>query len=279
MKKLIIDIKDGYAIAAASGDSGQDFIKIDFDEIDFTAEPDGSSPPGLFDFSSGHLTDFYNQADQIVLAVPIRFSLVKSIAISLAAVKKYGDDFLQWEARQQIPEELGKFITGLKKIGESFDGKFGKYLFYASPEDFIEVLMNFVAPDSKENLVLDSEAVGLFNALNLAADKSGFSAAISLEHDGASVVLSRDGEFLAGRFISGENPNLSDEIMFYIMGHAPDDTKPRVLICGDITQIRHFGSINWAEELKIPNSLDLVDKTGQGHPGAFVAAAGLLINV
>jgi hypothetical protein len=63
------------------------------------------------------------------------------------------------------------------------------------------------------------------------------------------------------------------------MGQALEDKKPHVLICGDINHISNLGSISWAERLKIPGSLNLINKPESGNPDVFVTAAGLIMNI
>ncbi|GEM_PF-2043588 len=279
MKKIAFDIKDGYAAIVTGGDLEPEFIMIGFDEADFAddSENESSVPKNLFALGDERLASLYSLADQALLAVPMRFSLVKSLSIDQAAVEKYGSDFLQWEAKQQLPDELGQFISGFSKLGESYDGLFGNYLYYAVPRDFIEGLLNFAVPDTEKKPALSSEALGLFNVINLAMNQNGFGAAISLEHDGASIALSHDGVFLGGRFIAGEKPTLGDEIKYYIMGHAPEDLRPNVLICGDMNKIDSIGAVTWAEILKIPDSLKTAVKSGKASPELFTAAAGLIM--
>jgi len=224
LKKLALDIKDNYAAIATGGDFEPEFIIINFDEADFADDSENESPgyKNLFALGGDRLAKLYSEADQALLAVPMRFSLVKPLSIDQAAVENYGSDFLQWEAKQQLPEELGQFIFGFSKLGESYDSKFGNYLYYAVPRDFIDELLNFAVPEIEKKR--------LFNVINLAMDQKGFGAAISLEHDGASVVISHDGVFQSGRFITGEESTLDDEIMYYVMGHTPEDIRPNVLI-------------------------------------------------
>ena len=285
MKKLAIDIKDNYAVVVAGGDFKPEFIKIDFGEIDFTpSDENDNAPPCLFDMGNTRIAELYKEADQAVLSTPMRFSLVKSLSIDQAGIAGYGDDFLRWEAFQQLPEELGQFIFGFKKLGESYDNKYGNYLYYAAPQEFMENLLNFASPDPENKPVLGSEALGLLNIINTATDNKGFCAAISIEQDGASVILSRDGVFISARFIQGEKPEsqdasaLGDEIMYYILSQAPEDIKPGVLICGDLNQIDTIGVVDWADMLVIPDNLKPLIMPGVGGPGPFTAAAGLIIN-
>lgn len=280
MNKLAIDIKDGYAVIAAGGDFEPEFIKIDFKESDFigNSENDDSDMPGLFDLGGEHAIKLYDEADEITLIVPMRFSLVKPVSISQAAIKTYGDEFLKWEAFQQLPEELGRFTFGFNKLAESYDSKVIKYMYYAVPSDFIEVLKDFAAPDSAKKISLDSEAMGQFNMINHITNSSSFCTAISLEHDGASIVISNNGDFLSGRFIGREKSNLADEIAFYIMGHASEGITPQALICGDLNQLDAIGKISWAEMLNVPESISKIKKPELVPTGVFAAVAGLLMS-
>lgn len=274
---MAIDIKDGYAVIAAGGDFEPEFIKIDFKESDFVdnSEQNNSDMPGLFDLGGEHAIELYNKADEIALAVPMRFSLVKPVSICQTAIKAYGDEFLNWEASQILPEELGHFTHNFSKLAQSYDNKFIKYMYYAVPSDFIEVLKDFAVPDSAKRITLSSEAIGLINMINHISNNHGFNAAISLEHDGASIVMSNNGDFLSGRFINADKSNLFDEIAFYIMGYAPDGVTPRALICGDLSQLAGISNISWAEMLKMPESFDNIKKTDLVLTEVFAAVAGL----
>jgi hypothetical protein len=280
LKKLAIDVKDNFAVVVAGGDFRSEFIKIEFNESDFAGEDDRQDTmhPCLFDMGNDRIIQLYKEADQRIVSVPIRFSLVKPLSIDTVGIDKYGDDFLQWEATQQIPEDLGEFIFGFQKLRESFDGKIANYLYYASPRNFTDNLLNFASPDSEHKPALGSEAFGLLNIINSAAEREGLCAAISLEHDGVSVVLSRDGIFEGARFISAESVNIGEEIMYYILGQVPDDIAPRVLICGDLNQLELVGAMQWAEMLTIPDSLKPSIMSGVGGPGIFTTAAGLIID-
>ena len=277
MRKLAIDIKDGYAALAAGGDFEAEYIKIDFGETDFPGEDDSARPGptiNLFDIGQKHVLELCRNADRITLAAPMRFSLVKPVKVDMAAIELYDQEFLRWEARQQLPDEIGEFVAGFNKL--RVDQKRGqiKYLFYAVPRDFIEVLLGFVTFDQNRRPVLESEATGLYNILNLATDGTGVNAAVSLEHDGASVVIVRDQDFLAGRFIGGGRAILADEIMYYIHGFASEESEPGLLICGDSAYLDQLGKVSWARILDLPGSMaksagEVTDRR------AFAAVAGL----
>ncbi len=282
MKRLVIDIKDGYAVLAAGGDFRPEFIRLDFDEVDFSGDSgEGKSPSSLslFDIGDEHALEIYKQADQVILSVPMRFSMVKTVTVDLDAVKKYGDEFLQWEAKQQLPDELGQFAAGFKRLGKSFDNKRLRYMFYATPKDFIEVLSNFVTVEPDRKPILEPEALGLYNILNLVADNVGFNAAVSIEHDGAAIVIAQDGEFIAGRFIAGEKPTLAEEIMYFILTHAPEDIKPGLLIGGDLNHLDNLGNVAWAENLSFKKSLQSDILSALNDPEPFMAAIGLNMNL
>ncbi|MCP4580883.1 MAG: hypothetical protein GY839_04650 [candidate division Zixibacteria bacterium] len=274
MKKLTIDIKDGYAALA----TGEDFIKVDFDESDF-GETEGisSTSTGLIDFGGQEVIDLYNKADQIALTIPMRFSLIRPVSVDMAAIERYGDEYLQWESRQQLPHELGEFITGFYRLRESFDQKSLQYLFYASSKDFVDVLSNFVSPGDRSDPIIESEAFGLLRVLNLASDNRGFGAIVSLEQGGASVVVAHDGDFRAGRFIAGDSPSLGEEIMYYIIAHGTENDRPRLLVCGDLGFMDHLGTTEWAEKLDLPDTIGLTTRQGVSDPSKFVTIAGLTL--
>jgi hypothetical protein len=266
LKQLAIDLKDEYAAIAAGGDFDPEYFKIEFGEGDFD---DGDGTAHLLDIAGDRLRRLGQAADIVTLAIPMRYSLAKIIEIDSAGVAKFGDEFVRWEGLQQLPEELGDFRRGFYKLSDSFDKKKFKYFFYAVPEDFIARLEDFAAlPDGKK-LNLQSEATALFYSLNLAADFSGFDAAISLETEGASVVLSHDGDFIAGRFIKDFGGSLRDDIMYYVTGLSPEILKPQILVCGDLSLISKLGDLDWADILK----LDLRD--GLDKPEQYATAAGL----
>lgn len=278
MNKLVIDIKDGYAAIAANFESGQSYYKIEFNESDFIGDSGDSkslTSLGLFELADDNLRNLHSLSESTTLIVPIRFSMVKPVAIDKAGYDNLGDEFLTWEARQQLPEELGEFEEGFYKLRTSFDNKTYKFMFFASTKDFVDVLTKFVISDSSKKLNVKSEAIGLFNAVNLASDKKGLSAAISLEADGASVVIAHDGDFVAGKFIHGDNPTLGEEIMYYIFANSSGDIRPNVLICGDLDHIDHLGKLDWADRLQMPAEFGLQAADGIDEPMMYVAAAGV----
>lgn len=279
MNKLAVDIKDGYIILA-SGDSGhQDYLKIDVDETllggaDSTGQA-GST--GIFKLGNEQVTGLYNSADGFILSLPMRFSLIKPISIDLPAIEQFGEEFLAWEAHQQLPDELGQFRTGFYKLRESFDRKTYKYMFYAASRDFSDVLANFVSAGTDKVPQVESEAFGLLNIANLASGGQGLITAVSLEHDGAAVVVVHDGDFVAGRFITGDTPSLGEEIMYYTIAQSSEDTRPRLLVCGDLDNLDHLGSTSWAERVELPKSLNFGDNISDNDKTKFAVAAGLIM--
>jgi hypothetical protein len=280
LKKLIIDIKDGYAAIAAGGDFDPRFFKIEFEEQDFIGEMGETralNSLGLFKLGDEAANKLYTDAEQLALVLPMRFSLIKPISIDLPAIEILGDEFLSWEARQQLPEELGTFETGFYKLRKSFDNKTFKYMFYAASSDFVEVLARFIGADDTRKPTVESEAYGLYKAINLASNGHGVGAAISLEHDGAAVVVAHDGDFVGAKFIYGDSPALGEEIMYYVIASAPDDTQPNILICGDSDHLDHLGSINWANRLDPSQTPGLTAGTNQIDQSIYIVAAGLNI--
>jgi len=279
LKQLVVDIKDGYVILASGGDPEPGYYKLDFDEAQFgdaTGDQSNSSL-GMIGLGGEQIADLYNKVDKILLVVPLRFSLVKSVSVDLAAIELYGDEYLSWEALQQLPGELGEFATGFHKLRPSFDRKRLKYLFYASAKDFIDVLSKFVLSQTRLELKIESEAFGLLKVIELAPEKQGLCAALSLEQNGAAVVITQDGDFIAGKFIVGDNISLSEEIKYYIFAHSSADERPKLLICGDLAYLDNLGAIDWADILELPESLGLTTKAGVSDPSKFVVAAGLNI--
>jgi hypothetical protein len=278
LKRLVIDIKDGYAAIAAGGEFEKQFFKIEFEEADFIGESGETrslSSLGLFEIGEDEAKSLYEAADETVLVLPMRFSMVKPVSLEKAAVESMGDEILRWEAKQQLPDELGEFVTGFYKLRDSFDNKSYKYLFYASSKDFVDVLSKFVSSDPSKMPVVQSEAFGLYTAINLASDNQGLGAAISLEHDGAAVVVVHDGDFITGKFIYGDSPALGEEIMYYVVANMPEDTHPHVLICGDLSHVDCLGSLSWATRLYPPESMGLTPEKAANEPGIYIVAAGL----
>jgi len=278
LKKLIIDIKDGYAAIAGKDDENIGYYKIDFSEDDFIAEPENEAEtPSIIDFCDSELADFIIQADEIVLSVPIRFSLIKSIALDLKGLEKYGDTFKNWESSMQLPEDLGSFIHGFDKLGESYDSNFGNYFYFASPEEMIEVLKDFVQPKSTASLKMASEAIGLYRFLNSSNFNSGFCAAVSIEHDGAAIINTLDGMFLSGKFIKSDSQRMLDEIMYYVMPHCPDSLQPQLMICGDAGNIDLSSLQSWAHIVKSTNDNYQSTQPNFVDHGIYNAVSGLLL--
>ena len=278
MKKLIVDIKDGYAAIAAGGDFEAHYFKIEFEEKDFIGEMGETralNSVGLFKLGDESSNQLYQDADQIALVLPMRFSLIKPISIDLPAIETLGDEFLRWEAKQQLPDELGAFETGFYKLRKSFDNRSYKYMFYASSSDFVNVLAKFVSSDDSKKPTMESEAYGLYNAINLASDGQGLGAAISLEHDGAAVVVAHDGDFISAKFIYGDSPALGEEIMYFVIANAPGDMQPNILICGDLDHLDHLGSISWANKLEASQAMGLGSGQSAVDPSIYIVAAGL----
>jgi hypothetical protein len=264
LKKLAIDLKDNYATVAAGGDFEAEYFMIDFPDFD-----SGKESSQLLDIAGWRFQELCQQADQITLAVPMRYSLAKVIDIDSSGIAKYGDEFVRWEALQQLPGELGDFRSGFNRLGESFDKKKLKYFFYAVPEDFIGPLETFASLANGQKPILQSEAIALYHLLNQTTNYLGFNAAISLETEGAALVLSHDGDFMGGRHFKDTGGNLRDEVMYYIMGLCSEELKPQLLICGDLSQIHKLGDLTWAEILKF----ELINSLEQ--PEQFATVAGL----
>ena len=272
MKKLVIDIKDNYAVFVASGDFKLEFGKIDFNEADFK---DGPRTGKLLEIGGQKFKELYADAQEVVLIVPMRFSLTKIVEIDIAAIEIYGDEFLDWEARQQIPEKLGKFTFDFYKLGKSYDNKKIKYLFYAIPRELIDMLIIFATGSSGLKPILIPEAVGLFNALNLVSNKRGFNAVVALENDGSSVVLTSDGDFTSGKFIAGQGREKIKEIMYYVLCHNSENVKPPLLLCGDLSQVNNLEDFSWAELFKVKDAIGTDLKPELSNPEFFVTAAGI----
>jgi len=278
LKKLIIDIKDGYAAIAGSDDENVRYYKIDFSEDDFASKPENDMPiQTIIDFCNTELVDFISQAEDIVLSVPIRFSLIKTIALDLKGIEKYGDSFLSWESAMQLPDDLGSFIHGFDKLGENYDSSFHNYLYYASPEEMISVLRDFVQPESAARLTMASEAQGLYQFLNSAHADAGFYSAVSIEHDGAAIINTLDGMFLSGKFIKSDNKRILDEIMYYIMPHCPDSLQPHLMICGDPGNIDLSSLQNWADVIKVTDDNYKSSQPDFTNHGVYNAVSGLLL--
>ena len=264
MKKLAIDLKDNYAAIAASGEFGPVYLKIDFG--DFAGD---QAETRLVDIAGDRFRQLYLEAEKVSLVIPMRYSLAKIIEIDRAGIEKYGDDFLNWEASLQLPSELGDFRRDFYRLGESFDKKRYKYFFCATPQEFIRKLEEFASIPGAQKLQAQSEAMALYHALNLAADFSGLDAAISLEPEGASVVLSHDGDYLGGRYIRDNAGSLRDELMYFIIGTHLEDLRPKLLLSGDLNLIDKLGDLSWAETLK----LDI--ENGLAQAETYAAAIGL----
>lgn len=278
MSKLVIDIKDGYVILVAGGDGPPEYLKIDIDEsaLSSTNATGSAAPVGLFDLGNQRASELYQAADQIILSLPMRFSLIKPLSIDIQALDQFGDEFLQWEAKRQLPDELGQFRTGFHRLRESFDRKTCKYVFYAAARDFVDTLSNFVSGELKKAPLLESEAFGLFNIAYAATQGQGLVAAVSLEQDGAAVVIAHDGDFITGRFIPGDSPALGEEIMYYAIAHSADDIRAQLIVCGDMDYLDHLGSLSWADRMELPDSLGLSAILSGQDKGRFAVAAGLI---
>jgi hypothetical protein len=264
LKKIAIDLKNDYAALVAGGDFILESFKIDFGQHDLT-----DSENRLFKMAGDHVKQLCDETDIISLAVPMRYSMIKLVDIDLSGIEKYGKEFLNWEASQQLPDELGNFSYGFHLLGKSFDGKKVKYLFWAAPQEFIDRLVDFIALPDNTKLKLNSEAMGLYMALDKITTSTGLTAAIFLEPDGASVVISHDGDFIGAKFIKDSGLGLKDELVYYIYGISSESLKPQVLICGNPDSQNHLGDLTWAERLDF-EKLDLPQ-----NPEIFVTAFGL----
>jgi hypothetical protein len=81
---------------------------------------------------------------------------------------------------------------------------------------------------------------------------------VALDQEGASVVISHDGDFVAAKFIGNCGPALKDEVMYYIIGAGSEMLKPQILVCGQAARKTELGDITWADLLQI-NSPALLD--------------------
>jgi hypothetical protein len=264
LKKLSIDLKNDYAATVAGGDFVAEFIKIDFAQFDLT-----NSESRLYSMADDHFRQLFDQADIINLVVPMRYSMIKLIEIDTIGFERYGQDFLTWEAGQQLPEELGKFHYRFHLLGKSFDGKKIKMQFWAAPEALVDRLIEFSGLTDRRKLALGSEAMGLYLAIDKATESQGFNAAIILESDGASAVISHDGDFVGGKFILDSDGGLGDELMYYIFGASSETLRPQVLLGGDLSNRSRLGDFKWGDTL----NLELLPISP--NPEFFIAAYGL----
>jgi hypothetical protein len=221
-------------------------MKIDFGQMDFSDDSNR-----LFNLGGDRFRELCYQVESINLIVPMQYSMIKLLEIDNAGLEKYGQDFIDWEASQQLPEELGKFRFGYNRLGPSFDQQRVKYLFWAAPENLIGRLIDFLGLPEGLGLVCQSEAMGLYLALNHCSEHQGFNAAMAIEQEGVSVVLSHDGDFIGAKYIGKSGQSLKDEIMYYVIGAGSDSLKPQILLCGDYTYKGNLGDLHWAEMLML----------------------------
>jgi hypothetical protein len=249
LNKLIVELKDTAAVIMTAGTIEPESFIFDFGQLDFSV---GGNR--LYNIAGDRFRQLCDKIDKVELVVPMEYSMVKLLEIDTAGLEKYGREFIDWEAALQLPDEFGKFKFGFNRLGESFDQKRVKYLFWAAPEILIKRLIDFLGLPETVPLECQSEAMGLYLALNYSTDRQGFNSAIAIDPEGASVVISHDGDFIAAKFIGSGGASLKEEVMYYIIGAASESLKPQILICGDSAQKANLGDISWAEILQLEST-------------------------
>jgi hypothetical protein len=241
---------DTFAVVMTAGEMEPESFIFDFGQLDFTER--GSR---LFSIAGERFRSLCDQVESVDLVVPMQYSMVKLIEVDNAGLERYGQSFVEWEAAQQLPAEFGKFRFGFNRLGPSFDQRRVKYLFWAAPENIIGRLIDFLGLPENVDLVCQSEAMGLYLALNYSSERQGFNSAISIIQEGASIVISHDGDFIAAKFIPSSAQALKDEAMYYIIGAGSESLKPQILICGNSSLKADLGDMEWAEMLRIESSI------------------------
>ncbi|NLI17054.1 MAG: hypothetical protein GX409_12295 [candidate division Zixibacteria bacterium] len=254
MKKLIVDLKDTSAIIVAGENLELESMNCEFGQLDF-ADPRNK----FYNLAGDRFRELCAKSDAVFLVIPMQYSMIKLLEIDNAGLARFGDKFIEWEASQQLPEELGKFRFGFNRLGPSFDQQKVKYLFWAAPENVINGLIDFMGLPANIPIILQSEAMGFFKALNYCTENLGFNAAVAMSPQGASIVISHDGDFIGARFIENGELSLKDEVMYYIMGLGSETLKPQLLYCGDPEYLSMLGAIDWADSIifepsMLPNS-------------------------
>lgn len=253
MKRLIVELKDTSAVIVSGGNIESAAMICDFGQLDFT-----DTHNRLYNLAGERFQKQCSETESVFLIVPMQYSMVKLLEIDNAGLARFGYKFIEWEASQQLPEELGKFKFGFNRLGPSFDQQRVKYLFWAAPEDVISRLITFLGLPENVPITLQSEAMGLYSVLNHCTENQGFNAAVAVNLQGAAVVISHDGDFIGAKFINNDELTLKDEVMYYIIGAGSDSLKPQVLLCGDSANTPMLGPLEWADKLTF-NSPALLD--------------------
>lgn len=265
MIKLVIDFKDTWLAVTTLVDSRFVCRKVETGPLDFTAVS------GSLDRYLDTETDaLFKKSGPLLIALPQRMSVCRIVSLDNLAIERYGTAFVDWVAEQQIPEELGNFVSGFVNLGKSYDGKKSQNLFFGVPAEIYDSIKKFVAPDNDKELLVYPETIGLFKLLWRSTDKNGLAAAVSLEQQGAVVVVTMDMNLIAATYLKFERQDFGDELMCYIMGHLLENDRPSLLLAGDLSLSNRLGTLDWADQLSVPEELKSV-------PPDFYAAAGLCL--
>jgi len=265
LKKLGLEIGDSTIAIAAADDSTFEcrMIVPESNERSLQAK----ALPELL--GPGH-SELYENSDLVLLSLPMRYSLNRIVNIDKLGVERFGSDFIDWLAEQQLPSELGNFAKGFVKLKDSFDDRKSKNLFFALSAEIYESFKNLAAADEKKKTVIYPQAVALYGILKLARQDGGLSVVVYFENTGAAIVAARDNDFVAARFISYEVSDFADECMYYVMGHAIEGERPALLLGGDLSSGGRLGSLDWSDRIEVSRALHSI-------PPEFYTAAGLCL--
>ncbi len=265
MKKLGLEITDSSIAIAAAGDSAIECRRIilDGNERIHRAET-------LKELLGPDHSDSYENSDIILLSLPMRRSLNRIVNIDKLGAERFGSDFIDWMAEQQLPSELGNFARGFIKLGDSFDGKKTKNLFFAVPAEIYDALKKLAEADESKKTVIYPQAIALYGILAFVQKGSGLSAVVFFEQGGAAVVVARDNDFVASRYLTFDSFDFAEECMYYIMGYAIEDERPALLLGGDLSLGGRIGTLDWADRFEIDQTLGSI-------PAEFYTAAGLCL--
>ncbi len=265
MKKLGIDIGDSTIVIAAAADSTVECRMI----VPESTEPilQAKTLPELLGPGNSEL---YERSDIVLLSLPMRHSLNRTVNIDKLGEQRFGSEFIDWLAEQQLPSELGNFARGFVKLRESFDNRKSKNLFFALSADIYDSFKNLAAADETKKTIIYPQAIALYGILKLAGPSGGLSAVVFLEKSGAAVVVVRDNDFKAARYFSYTGPDFADECMYYITGQAIEGERPALLLGGDLSFGGRLGSLDWSDKIE-------VSQTFHSIPPECYTAAGLCL--
>ena len=230
---LGISVKDDRMLLAAYSGSQ---TESEFKHFDFslTHDKDDKKAGFLWDLAGKSASEYYRNAEEIILAVPASVNFVKRLVIPFS--ERIQDPvYLKWLAEIQLPGGIANYAYGFIQLRKSFDETKVEMLLYAAPMSIVQPLIfSLKRDDDVREIVTLPEQLGLIQILSesMGEEESFQSAIVHIDNAGATAIVTKGGGFSHGKYFRKSQSNdadLSSDIETYLLSRA-DPSEPMPLI-------------------------------------------------